>query len=196
MRHALLTILALTITSTAYREELAAAEPLKSGLQPGESIPGPFHYLNVNGPHAGKPHCLVCEFGLRPTVLVFVRDLPADKSPLTDLLQRLDEAVSRYKNAELRAGVVVLSEDFAKEGARKELIRKLESSARDLRQIPVAVDGATGPEKYKINKEADVTVLLYDKQRVLANFAFVKGKLTEQDVTAIMAAVIKMAAGK
>ena len=175
---------------------LAAAEPLKSGLQPGESIPGPFHYLNINGPHAGKPHCLVCEFGLRPAVLVFVRDVPADKLPLMDLLQKLDEAASHYKNAELRVGVIVLSEDFAKEGARKELIRKLESMAKDLKQIPTAVDGATGPESYKISRDAYVTVMLYDRHRVVDNFAFAKDKLTEKDVAAIMGAVTKMVAAK
>ena len=196
MRYAVLTLVAMIMTLTSYSAELAAAEPLQSGLQPGESIPGPFHYLNINGPHAGKPHCLVCEFGLRPAVLVFVRDVPADKSPLMDLLQKLDEAASRYKNAELRVGVIVLSEDFAKEGARKELIRKLESMAKDLKQVPIAVDGATGPESYKINKDADVTVMLYDRHRVVANFAFAKDKLTEKDVAAIMGAVTKMVAAK
>jgi hypothetical protein len=113
-----------------------------------------------------------------------------------DLLQKLDEAVSRYKNAELRVGVIVLSDDFAKEGARKELLRRLESVAKDFKQIPVAVDGAMGPENYKISKDADVTVVLYDKHRVVDSFAFAKGKLTEKDATAILGAVTKMVATK
>jgi hypothetical protein len=196
MRYAVLTLVAVILTLTSCSGELAASSPLKSGLQPGEAIPGPFHYLNVNGPHAGKPHCLVCEFGLRPTVLIFVRDLPADKSPLMDLFQKLDEAVSRYKNAELRVGVIVLSEEFTKEGARKELIRKLESVGKELKQIPIAVDGATGPEGYKINKDAAVAVIVYARHRVVDNFAFAKDKLTEKDVAAILGAVTKMVAAK
>jgi hypothetical protein len=189
-------ILTVILGLTASRGVLAAAEELKSGPQPGESIPGPFHYLNVNGPHAGNPHCLVCEFGLRPAVLVFVREISADKSSLTNLLQKLDEAVDRYKNAELRAGVVVLNDDFANEQTRKELVRKLESSAKDLKHVLVALDGAAGPEKYKINKDVDVTVLLYNRHKVVANFAYAKDKLTDKDVITIMAAVKKTVGAK
>ena len=32
---------------------------LKSGLQTGEKLPGPFHPLNATGGQAGKKHCLV-----------------------------------------------------------------------------------------------------------------------------------------
>jgi hypothetical protein len=35
-----------------------AADP-KSGPQVGDSIPGPFNVLNVNGPQAGKSNCQV-----------------------------------------------------------------------------------------------------------------------------------------
>ena len=173
-----------------------AADHVKSGPQPGESIPGPFHYLNVNGPHASHPHCLVCEFGLRPVVLLFIRESPADKPPLMDLLQKLDEAVDRYKNAELRAGVIVLNDDFPKEQTRPDLLRKLEASAKDLKHVVIAVDGAAGPENYKISQDADVTVLVYNKHKVLTNFAFAKDQLTEKDVSTIMAAVRKMVGAK
>ncbi len=37
---------------------VGAAE-LKSGPQPGEKIPGPFHPLNITGGKAGQKHCLV-----------------------------------------------------------------------------------------------------------------------------------------
>jgi hypothetical protein len=38
---------------------MPAADDLKSGPQVGESIPGPFNPLNVNGPTAGQKQCLV-----------------------------------------------------------------------------------------------------------------------------------------
>jgi hypothetical protein len=38
---------------------VAAGQALKSGLQPGETLPGAFHPLNVTGEEAGKRHCLV-----------------------------------------------------------------------------------------------------------------------------------------
>lgn len=35
------------------------AEEIKSGLQPGEKLPGPFHPLNITGSKAGQKNCLV-----------------------------------------------------------------------------------------------------------------------------------------
>src|SRR5437016_4609114 len=99
MRSALSRILAIILLFATCHA--STAQKLKSGPQPGESIPGPFHDLNINGPHAGNPHCLVCEFGLRPTVLVFVRGVLTDKSAATELVRKLDEALDRNKNVEL-----------------------------------------------------------------------------------------------
>lgn len=190
------TVLSMILVLTASRGTVSAAEELKSGPQPGETIPGPFHYLNVNGAHAGNPHCLVCDFGLRPAVLVFARESPSDMSPLAVLLQKLDEAVDRRKNAELRAGLVVLHDDFAKGETPKDLVRKLQASSKDLKQVLVALNGPTGPEGYKINKDGDVTVVLYKQHKVVTTFAFAKEKLTDKDVAAIMAAVNKMIGAK
>lgn len=36
-----------------------AADALKSGPQVGDTIPGPFNPLNINGPTAGQKQCLV-----------------------------------------------------------------------------------------------------------------------------------------
>src|SRR4051812_47470246 len=38
---------------------VANGAEIKSGLQPGDKIPGPFHPLNVNGSRAGQKNCLV-----------------------------------------------------------------------------------------------------------------------------------------
>jgi hypothetical protein len=196
MRYAVLMVFAFLVGLRVCCGASAAAEELKSGPQPGESIPGPFHYFNVNGPHANHPHCLVCEFGLRPVVLVFLRESPDAKPQFMTLLQKLDEAVGRYKNAELRAGVIVLNDDFTNEQTRKDLLQKLEASAKDLKNVVIAVDGAAGPDNYKLSKDAEATVLLYNKHKVLANLAFAKDKFTDKDVETILAAVRKMIGAK
>jgi hypothetical protein len=196
MRYAVPIVLGVLVALPVSAGLSWGAEELKSGPQPGESIPGPFHFLNVNGPHASHPHCLVCEFGLRPVVLVFFRANPADKPPLMDLLRMLDEAVGRYKNAELRAGAIVLNEDFSKEQTRKDLVQKLEASAKDLKHVMIAVNGTDGPDNYKIGKDAEVTVLVYYQHKVLANFAFAKDRFTDKHMNAIMAAVKKMVGAK
>jgi hypothetical protein len=164
-------------------------QELKSGPQPGETLPGPFHPYNLNGPFATHPHCLVCEYGLRPVVMVFARDA----KKVTGLLQKLDEVVGRRQDVGLKAFAVILSPDFAKEENRKEFVQSLEKAAADLKNVILAVDGPEGPEKYHINKDADVTVILYRKLNVVANFAYAKDKLTDKEIGDILAATDKLA---
>jgi hypothetical protein len=198
MRILLTALLALLLGLTGRLGAFQADTKLKSGPQPGESLPGPFHFLNVNGSHAGVPHCLVCEYGLEPVVLVFAREVPDKGTPLANLLKKLDEAVSRHQTARLRAIAAFLSPEVGNEDTRVELVRRVQGLANspdmDLKQVALSVGGEAGPEKYNLSKEADVTVLLYYKLKIEANFAYAKGKLTDKDVTAILAAVDKMVA--
>src|SRR5262245_52629352 len=88
-----------------------AGEALKSGPQPGKPLPGSFHPFNVNGEKGkGKYHCLVCEYGLDPVVLVFA-DNPKDPQVI-DLLKRLDALVKKeQKTSYLHSFAVFLSGD-------------------------------------------------------------------------------------
>jgi hypothetical protein len=51
-----------------------------------------------------------------------------------------------------------------------------------------------GPKSYNLSKEADVTVLLYKRQKVEANHAFKKGELSEEGLESILADVPKITA--
>jgi len=161
-------------------------------------LPGPFHPFNINGDHANHPHCLVCDYGLKPVAMVFVRDASEIGKPVVNLLQKLDEAVDKFHNARLKGFAVFLSEDYAKEENRKEVLARMDEVVKkaDLKHVVVAVDGPTGPEAYHLNKDVDVTVILYEKHKVVANFAFLKDKLNAQDTNAILTAVAKLATGK
>jgi hypothetical protein len=185
-------VFAATACATAFQAE----GKLKSGPQVDEFLPGPFHFLNVNGAYAGSPHCLVCEYGLKPVVAVFAREVPAADSKLMTLLTKLDEAVTQHQKAELQSFAAFLSKDYDEEASRKALVSKLQDQAGKLKNVVVAVGGADGPENYNLSKDADVTVLLYHKHKVVANLAFAKDKLTDKDVTTILAAVDKMVAKK
>ena len=46
-----------------------------------------------------------------------------------------------------------------------------------------------GPPSYKLARDADVTVLLYVKQKVVANFAFREGELTGARIDEVLKAV-------
>ena len=54
---------------------------------------------------------------------------------------------------------------------------------KGLRTVPVgAFEDADGPPSYKLHKDADVTVLLFTQQKVIANFAFRAGELTDKRI--------------
>src|SRR5436305_3247022 len=80
----------------------AAAEPLKSGPQPGDEVESFLPY-NVTGPYTGSEKCLVCYFRDDPVVMVFAHEL---SEPVKGLIKATDEAVGREK--ELGSFVVLL----------------------------------------------------------------------------------------
>jgi hypothetical protein len=125
-------------------------------------------------------------------VIVFTRDLPKTAS----LLQKLDEAVDRYRKAGLKSFAVVLSEDFAKEDRQKDVIASLQKTAAELKNVVLAVMGPAGPDKYNLNKDAEVTVLVYKKLQVVANFAYAKGAFNDTAADEILAAAAKVASGR
>ncbi len=66
------------------------------------------------------------------------------------------------------------------------------ASKQDLKKFTLAVDNPTGPEPYNISKDADVTVVLYNKSKVIANYTFKKGELNAENVDKIVAEVSKI----
>jgi hypothetical protein len=191
-------LLAVITILSAFSVALAEADDLKSGPQPGQLLPGPFHPFNVSGEHANHPHCLVCDFGLKPAVMVFVRDSAEVGKPVLTFLQKLDETVGKYQDVRLKAFTVFLSEDYAKPETRKQAVARVDDIAKkaDLKYVVLAVDGPSGPEAYHLSKTADVTVILYEKHKVIANFAFAKDKLGDADIETILAVVAKLGAAK
>jgi hypothetical protein len=155
-----------------------AKEPLKSGHQPGEELSDLFEPLNVTGPWAGEPHCLVCENGASPVAMIFARELTG---PLMKLIARIDEATGKHKDQEMGSFVVFLSDD-------DRLKEKLEATAKEraVKHTILAIDAPAGPDGFKIAKEADVTVVLYERHKVQANHALAKGQLTDKAIDAIL----------
>jgi hypothetical protein len=162
---------------------LAADGPLRSGLQPGERIPSAFQPLNITGEHAGKQHCLVCENGANPVVMIFAREV---SDPLARLLARLDAAAAKHRRAELGSFVVFL-------GDADDLKPRLEKLARDraLEHVVLSIEPES-PEGYKVSKGADVTVVLYTEHLVKANHAFKKGELTDKAADSLLADLPKI----
>jgi hypothetical protein len=161
-----------------------AAEPLVSGLKPGEHITTIFEPLNVNGPNAGEPHCLVCENGLSPVAMVWAREVG---EPLVRLLAKLDAAAVKHAKQEMGSFAVFVGDDTLLEPQLKAVAEK-----QKLAKLVLAIEPAPGPAEYKLAADADVTVMLYNEHEVLANHAFRKGELTDAAIERILADLPKI----
>lgn len=158
------------------------AEPCASGPKAGQR-PGPYSALVSVGKDRGQLHCFICETEDRPAVIVFARKL---SDPLGRLSRGLDRALAEHKDAGLRSWVTFLSDD------QTALDPKVVewSKKHALRNVPLAVfEDVVGPPSYLIGRDADVTVLLSVKQKVVRNFAFRDGEFTNARVAEILKAL-------
>lgn len=103
---------------------------------------------------------------------------------LTGLVKKLEAATQTYSDCSFRAVVVLLSDDDKMEKTLKELADK-----EGLKKVVLALESQSGPPNYKLAKDAEVTVLLYEHKKVKKNFAFEKGKLTDKDADAVVGSV-------
>jgi hypothetical protein len=175
----------------------AADEP--KPLQVGDSLPGAFQVLMVTGDRAGKFHCPVCEFDLYPAVLIFVRDVDEATPALMEFLKKLDSTMARYTAARPGACVVFLKDggyrkvfetDLDKTAKPPDLpltkatlikedkVAKLATRAKDakLKYVTFGLGPTGGPEGYRLDPKADITVLLFYKQQIKLYAAFDKEK--------------------
>jgi hypothetical protein len=145
------------------------AGEVKSGPEVGKGV-GAFHPFNVFNAESSelcnKENCIVCQYGTKPVALVFARNTT---KPVADLVKKLDAAVAKSGQDKAGAAVIFLSS----EDNIKDKVAKMQTEA-GVKNVSLAVDGPAGPEAYKINKDAEVTVIIYKKKKVLANHAFDK----------------------
>lgn len=159
-----------------------SAGELKSGLEVGERPPA-YNVRDITGPSAGKSLCYRCQYGSKPVVNIFAREMtPA----LASLVKKVDEQIAKNGDKDLSGFVVVLTEDA--DGAGE----KLTALAKDksIKKTPLTVfEGEAGPPNYKIAKDADVTVMMWVGSEVKVNKAFAAGKLDDKAVEEIVAKI-------
>ncbi|HJZ54884.1 MAG TPA: hypothetical protein VKE74_07985 [Gemmataceae bacterium] len=157
-----------------------ATDPCVSGVPVGKR-PGPYSFLVATGPQRGQPTCYICEQGDKPTAVVFARRL---SDPLGKLLAKLDAEAAARKEMGFKVWMTLLTPtadlDVLARWAQKQ----------GLKDCPVgAFEDADGPPAYKLHPDADVTVMLFVKQKVVANFAFRAGDLDDKQVGSVLLAV-------
>ena len=111
--------------------------------------------------------------------MIFARDITG---PLTSLVKKIDAI--NVKNSGMGSFVVFMTDEEKLGDNAKELAKK-----EGLKKTVLTIDNPTGPQAYKVAKDADVTVVLYNNRNVKANFAFRKGELNDAAVEKVVSAV-------
>jgi L-lactate utilization protein LutC len=86
---------------------------------------------------------------------------------LTSLVKTIDAETAKNKSKKMGSFVVFLSDDEKLETALKTLAEK-----EGIKSTVLSIDNEAGPMKYNVAKDAEITVVLYNKQTVQANYAF------------------------
>src|SRR5687768_15433897 len=100
--------------------------------------------------------------------MIFAREI--DDS-LTGLVKKIDAITGENKKAKKMGSFVIFTSDTDEmEDKLKELAKK-----EGIKNTPMAIDNPSGPKGYNVAKDAAITVVLYNKREIKANYAFKKG---------------------
>lgn len=163
-----------------------AEETVYSGPQPGEALPG-FEALAVNGPHSGRVHDFVSEYGDAPILLVFAHYIDRN---VYGVLWPCDRYGAERSVAGLRTLFVFLAPDRVSGERRMQQVKKSLTL-----EVPAAVsiDGVEGPGAYGLNRQVGITAIIAKDQRVVANITLVQPGLV--DAPRIIAETAKLVGG-
>jgi len=178
-RRPLLFLVSLSLCSLCLCGESFSGEPCTSGPQAGQRC-GPYAALIATGPERGQSFCYVCQTGDKPAVVVFAHTLT---DPLGKLIVQLDKAMAEHQKADLRTWVTFLSDHQLE--LDPQVVKWSQRYA--IRRVPLGIfEDPLGPPSYRLSKDADVTVLLFVKQKVVGNFAFRSGELNDDKIKEVM----------
>jgi hypothetical protein len=173
-------VLSLSVLASAiFASGAVQAADIESGLQVGE-YPGAFNVADVTGPSAGQKLCYRCRYGSQPVVSIFARKIDDN---VTKLVKEIDGVVGKHRDERMAAFVVLLTDspDDA-EGQLKKV-----ASDNKIGHTPLTVfENTVGPAKYKINKDADVTVMMWVESDVKVNHAFAADALNADAISKVV----------
>lgn len=154
------------------------AQDVKSG--PDKMIAGAFNVKAITGEMKGETLCYVCKFnGEQRPAVVLIFTQKADEN-----LVKVVKAVDEVQKGNEKLGTVVVGVG----GVDAADFEKLQTTHKLTTPLTVAED-KDGPEAYKLNKDAAVTVLVYAKGgKISKNFAFKSSKEAAEKAADIAAA--------
>jgi len=165
--------------ASAVMVDSAQAADLESGLQVG-AYPNPYYVTDITGPSAGQKLCYRCKYGAQPVVNIFARKMDEN---VTKLVKELDAVVGKNRDNRMSAFVVVLTDDpDAQSASLKKVAEK-----QEIKHTPLTVfENSVGPNKYKIDKNADITVMMWVDSDVKVNHAVKAADLNGQLIAKIV----------
>lgn len=173
MKSLLTRFVALAMIASASGFVAAESPALQSGPSVGERL-GAFTVVKVTGAaedgvEDGAKLCYRCKNKQRPQVVVFTRS--ADEK-VTQLVQKLDAAMTEHSEDQLRVFVNVLN---GEEQAAMKTAKELASNS-DAKNVPFVVptDFEMGPKNYALAEDAEVTITLANDSTVEGNISVTK----------------------
>lgn len=147
-------------------------------LQVGDEV-GAFYVKDVTGPAAGQDLCYRCRFGDRPVVSIFARKVDDN---LASLLKEVDGIVGQNAAKEMAAFLVVMTDDPA---GQEEKLKQL-AKDKELKNVPLTTfEDVNGPRSYRINKDAEITVMMWVDGKVQVNDTYKSADLTKEKIAAV-----------
>src|SRR5688572_3035778 len=165
---------------------LAADDPVFSGPQPGEKLPG-FKAVGVYGDDEGKERDFVKDAGDKPVLLIFVHEITR---PTAALLRALSEYAATREKDGLQSCIVWLTADRTEATA---FLKRAKDSLNLKVPVLISPDGIEGPGAYGLNRKVGLTILVAKGGKVTGNVALVQPALT--DAVKVGEAICKAAGG-
>ncbi|MDZ4818741.1 MAG: hypothetical protein SGJ20_07195 [Planctomycetota bacterium] len=185
----LVAVLATVSSLGAFEKEKvdtsSATTELKSGPQVGDEV-GPYEVVKAagneeDGVEMGEALCYRCRTGGKPVVMIFARK---SDEKLAGLLTALDKVVAENADKKLVSFVNLIGQED--EAAKKSAEKLIADSKAKHIAVVVPKDQPNGPEDYKLDPKADVTVVIYKQGTVAANHALPEGGLDKDAVKKIL----------
>ena len=171
----------------AQATEEKASDPVFSGPQVGEALPG-FKVTSLVGELEGKVFDPVADAKGQPIVLVFVHELTR---PGFGLMRAVTKFSAERKDKGMRVAVVFLTDDATATAKWSKNVQRILS---DDVQYGMFTEGKEGPGAYGLNRNVIVTVLVGNQGKVTGNFALVQPQL-QVDGPAILESVAAVSGG-
>lgn len=158
---------------------LVMAGEIQSGLEKGSKVPA-FNVKDVTGPNKGDELCYRCRYGNQPVVSVFAKELTDEVAQLS---KELDTVVAKNRDQKMAGFVVLMSEDPDKSAPALAAC----ADKHKISQMPLTTfKGLEGPEGYKINSKADVTVMMWVEGKVKVSHGLSRSDLNKETIAKLV----------